>query len=292
MTPDICIYHGPGCMDGLVAAWAIWKRFPDIEFVAAQYGNAPPDVVGKHVLITDFSYKLPMIMEMAKSAKSITILDHHRTAQADLAPFAVDDITALLILEVLEKQRMPVQALFDMDKSGARLAWEWAFPGVSAPMLVQHVEDRDLWRFNLAGTREVHAFLASLPETFEKVDELNDIFLRQPSQIFTAGMALLRQHDKDIDRMIEIGRQMRTICGYDVPVVNAPPWMASDLGNKLAVGHPFAASFYQTSSGMWSFSLRSATDGLDVSEIATKFGGGGHQHAAGFTVDHLLWEPV
>jgi hypothetical protein len=30
------------------------------------------------------------------------------------------------------------------------------------------------------------------------------------------------------------------------------------------------------------FSLRSALDGLDVSEIAKRFGGGGHLHAAGF----------
>jgi len=38
------------------------------------------------------------------------------------------------------------------------------------------------------------------------------------------------------------------------------------------------------------FSLRSQEGGIDVSEIAIKFGGGGHKHAAGFKVDrnHIL----
>jgi uncharacterized protein len=49
----------------------------------------------------------------------------------------------------------------------------------------------------------------------------------------------------------------------------------------MAQGHPFAACFWIDGKEM-AFSLRSAPDGLDVSEIAKRFGGGGHQHAAGF----------
>jgi nanoRNase/pAp phosphatase (c-di-AMP/oligoRNAs hydrolase) len=36
------------------------------------------------------------------------------------------------------------------------------------------------------------------------------------------------------------------------------------------------------------FSLRSTEEGLDVSEIAKLYGGGGHKHAAGFKVPHEL----
>ena len=34
------------------------------------------------------------------------------------------------------------------------------------------------------------------------------------------------------------------------------------------------------------FSLRSTDDGLDVSEIAKQYGGGGHRNASGFTVGY------
>ena len=36
------------------------------------------------------------------------------------------------------------------------------------------------------------------------------------------------------------------------------------------------------------FGLRSAPDGLDVAEIAEKFGGGGHKHAAGFRISEAV----
>jgi uncharacterized protein len=46
---------------------------------------------------------------------------------------------------------------------------------------------------------------------------------------------------------------------------------------------PFAACYWDVPNGQV-FSLRSCENGVDVSEIAKQFGGGGHKHAAGFTV--------
>lgn len=64
--PDLCIYHGPGCLDGFGAAWAVWSRWgDDVEYRAANYGQAPPDVTGKAVLIVDFSYPLETLRAMA-----------------------------------------------------------------------------------------------------------------------------------------------------------------------------------------------------------------------------------
>ena len=89
MKPDICIYHG-NCADGFGAAWAVWKRFGDaVEFVPGVYGQEPPAVGGKHVLMVDFSYKRSVLGRMACSAASIVILDHHKTAEADLAAVKV-----------------------------------------------------------------------------------------------------------------------------------------------------------------------------------------------------------
>ena len=86
MRPDICIYHG-NCADGFTAAWAVWRMFgDDVEFVPGVYGHEPPDVAGKHVLMVDFSFKRAVLETMATSAKSIVILDHHKTAAEDLAP--------------------------------------------------------------------------------------------------------------------------------------------------------------------------------------------------------------
>src|SRR5271163_4632794 len=80
MTPDLCIYHGQ-CDDGFGAAFAVWKRDGDcVTYHAGVYGKAPPLVAGLDVAVVDFSYKRPVMVEIAKSAASILVLDHHKTA--------------------------------------------------------------------------------------------------------------------------------------------------------------------------------------------------------------------
>jgi len=97
MTPDICIYHG-NCADGFTAAWAVWKRFGDsVEYIPGVYGESPPDVTGKNVVIVDFSYKRPVLLEMTKTARTVLVLDHHKTAEADLAQGGVSSASWLWV---------------------------------------------------------------------------------------------------------------------------------------------------------------------------------------------------
>ena len=77
--------------------------------------------------------------------------------------------------------------------------------------------------------------------------------------------------------------------GARVPIVNAPYINISELVGKLAETAPFALGWFQRADGLYAYSLRSrGPDGVDVSEIAKKYGGGGHRNSAGFTcVDRI-----
>ena len=80
----LCIYHG-NCADGFGAAYAVWKRYGEaVEFYPGVYQQDPPDVTGRDVIMVDFSYKRPVIEQMAQDANSILILDHHKSAEEDL----------------------------------------------------------------------------------------------------------------------------------------------------------------------------------------------------------------
>ena len=286
MKPDLVIWHGPSCLDGQTAAWAIWKRWPDCEFVPANYGNEPPDVAGKHVLIVDFSYKRDVLLRMSETAESITVLDHHKSAQEDLASWAV--VYNLMWPANLKgiKGRPPIQALFDTTKSGAMLAWEYAHPGKPAPMMVLNVQDRDLWKFEAPWTREVAAFLHAQDFSFELwssfAEQIDDHDLHR--YVVTAGAAIMQAQMKDIRQAIKSTMRMREIDGHMVPIANLPYAWASEAGNIMAVGQPFAATWFSDAHGVVRFSLRSTDAGLDVSKIAEKFGGGGHRNAAGFSL--------
>lgn len=290
--PDICIHHAP-CQDGFTAAWAVWKRWGhDVEYVAGVHGATPPNVAGKHVLIVDFSYKRPMLEALARSAASITILDHHKTAEADLAAFVPPGgLVYPPILAKFSAMNPPIQARFDMTKSGAMLAWEYCHPGEPAPRLVEHVQDRDLWRFELDGTREICAALFSEAYGFALWDDYAEELETAEARalIVAEGAAIERKHHKDIEELLGQTMRYMVIGGQRVPVANLPYTMASDGANTLAEGNAFAACYFDRGDGYRQFSLRSKPEGADVSEIAAAYGGGGHARAAGFQVP-LGWE--
>jgi oligoribonuclease NrnB/cAMP/cGMP phosphodiesterase (DHH superfamily) len=284
MGKVLCIYHG-NCADGFGAAWVVHKKLGKIDFHAGHYGNPPPDVEGRDVAMVDYSYKRPELRVMASKAASILIIDHHKTAQADLEEYAVHNPVNIDNIEQVIEATQPglgrVRALFDMNRSGAGMTWDFFYPGDPRPALLDHIEDRDLWRFALPHTREIQAALFSHPYDFGLWDEL--MTLDPQKDLALEGRAIERKHHKDIAELVAVSRRPMKIGGYVVPVANLPYTLTSDAGNLMAEGQPFAACYMDTPRGRV-FSLRSKADGVDVSEIAKAYGGGGHKNAAGFQV--------
>ena len=275
ITPTLCIYHG-NCSDGFGAALVVWLRYGEgVTFHTGQYGQQPPDCTGHNVMLVDFSYKLPELQQIIEQANSVTILDHHKTAQADIQP--------LLDLGAIHGE-------FDMSRSGAAMTWDWCYPAVERPRMIDIIQDRDLWQFQLHGTEAISAALFSYRQDFVVWSELLAALETGEGweEIYTVGCALLRKHSKDVTQLIEQTQRRMTIGGYDVPVANLPYMFASDAGNIMSEGESFAASYYDTASKR-KFSLRAQKNGVDVSEIARQYGGGGHAAAAGFEMP-IGWE--
>jgi oligoribonuclease NrnB/cAMP/cGMP phosphodiesterase (DHH superfamily) len=286
--PTICIYHG-NCADGFGAAWVVRKALgADIEFHAATHGQPAPDVGGKNVVIVDFSFPYATLVTMAETATSVLILDHHKTAQADLQglPYAGANFGQFQNYCQATAGGAKMGALFDMDRSGAGIAWDFFFPDEPRPALINHIEDRDLWLFKLEGTREIQANLFSYPYDFDVWDSL---FAGEVSALRSDGIAIERKHLKDVTELVGVTKRRMVIGGHDVPVANLPYTLTSDAGHLMCDGEAFAACYWDTATGR-SFSLRSTDAGEDVSAIAQQYGGGGHRNAAGFTVPfgHIL----
>lgn len=282
----VVIYHD-NCWDGLAAAWCVrfgiknslpnhWAtlegvkdRSADIQFVAAKYGDEPPEIVeGSPVIIVDFSYPREVLEEINEKAGRLLVLDHHKTAQA--------------ALEGLD------YCQFDMEKSGARMAWECFFPKVEAPTWLLFIEDRDLWNWYLDGTEAFTTWLHAQPMTLETLDALqvkynwggeNQFFFEE----ITKGKAMMAYRDQLVSRIAERAVPVR-LGDYEVYAVNSPV-LQSEVGNAIAREHGTGAAVYHhEGDGGVKFSLRSKGD-FDVSKIAALFGGGGHKNAAGFLLN-------
>lgn len=271
----LVIYHG-NCADGFSAAWCFWRKYRDgADYHAGVYNEPPPDVAGRDVYLVDFSYKRPVVEQMLNVAASVTLIDHHKTA--------LDDLSGLG--NVYDR----FHEFTDLDRSGATLAWDFLFPNEPRPLLLGHVEDRDLWRFKLEGTREIQAFVFSHEYTFEQWDAMMNADRVELLKMTAAGAAIERKHHKDIAELVKVCQRRMTIGGHDVPAASLPYTMGSDAGHLMAQGEKFSACYWDTAEHRI-FGLRSAPDGVDVSDIAKQYGGGGHKHAAGFRVarDHEL----
>ncbi len=294
--PTVCIYHG-GCADGFGAAWAVWKRWGDgVTYIPGRYGEPLPNLDYQDVLMVDFSVKRDAMTELGRSAvKSVVVLDHHKTAEAELAPWRIGrnvgnvDLTKRLacIGDDLAQNRMenvlPIIAFFDMQKSGARMAWEFCHPQSNIPQLLAHIEDRDLWRFWMPDTRAVHAAIMSQPFDFARWDW----FASRMPEVIADGQAIERHRDTVMEQVLRAA-YLGNMAGHDgVVLLNAPYMFASDAASMLLERNPaapFAAVWSRTADGKTVYSLRSTDDRADVSEIARRFGGGGHRNAAGMAI--------
>jgi len=280
------LYHS-NCRDGFAAAWSAWKRFGEgAKYIPCGYGKEPPKMPdGSKVYIVDFSFPKATLLALAERMTMVVVLDHHKSAMEDLAGLpTVDD------RENSEDGVLGVD--FNMDKSGARLAWEYFHPGEELPPLVLWIEDRDLWKFTFPETKRFGAFINSIPmefdvwdnivEAMEDMDDAEENYLLQ-------GEAILRMMSKDADRMCW-GRTIRTSDDRPTVVLVNATTHFSEVCERLLELEPKAdfACVYGINQkyGNVLFSLRSrpGTD-CDVGAIAKQFGGGGHKHSAGFKLE-------
>ena len=275
----IVIYH-KGCADGIAAAWCFWKEYGDqYEYYEGSYGDKVPDILDRDVYLVDFSYKFDITRIIAQYANSVIILDHHESALNDLYPLAIESNVDMDYCTV--------------EKSGAMIAWEYvkntSKHNRKLPEFLKHVQDRDLWRFEIPFTKEIMAGAFSYPVDIEQFDKFMGLTKNSLKGLAKEGEIILRKFNQDLNSISKQCKRFIEIEGYEIPVANANGMFASELGNMLAKDYPFSATYYDTQNYR-KFSLRSIKGKANVAKIANIFGGGGHPNAAGFNVkrDHYL----
>lgn len=268
----LVVYHGK-CTDGHTAAWAAWQKFGDkAEYIPATYSpNDVFDVDGRDVYILDYCPRsLAEIEDYRARAKSLLIIDHHQTSEE--------------LCKGLDC------ALFDMNRSGAGMAWDYFNHDLQRPYLVDYVEDRDIWRWRLADSKLISAALSSYPlGSFEEWDGLCARVQHNFNEIVAEGRALLRAETVAING-VKDHVVLSEFVGYqNVPVVNTSGINISEILNQLAPPDYFAVAWYQRSNGTFKYSVRSKGT-FDCAKLAEKFGGGGHKHASAFVSAMPPWE--
>jgi oligoribonuclease NrnB/cAMP/cGMP phosphodiesterase (DHH superfamily) len=265
----LCLYHDDG--DGRCSA-AIVRRAVG-KFVTLQsidYGDPVPwEKIERasQVIIVDFS--LPKeIMERILTITALIWIDHHKTALEDLGD-----------LSELPGKRA-------LDQAACVLAWEFFFPDETLPRAVAYIGDRDIWKHEFPETRTFNEGLF-----FEDNKPFNDR-LWQPlldddqafvSNLIERGEVLYQARMLSIERVIQRQGFEVLFNGYRTLAINQHA--SGELGEAIREkGYEIGYCYQETEqNGELMTFVTLYSDQVDVSEIAKKYGGGGHPGAAGFS---------
>ncbi len=273
MTKIYTLYYN-NCPDGFASALAAYLKFGDrSEYIGVRHQQDPPEMeAGSQVYILDFSYPRQVMEELLQQHDRVITLDHHKTAQE-----------ALLGVR---------GALFDLNRSGAMISWEYFHPDREIPELFKYIQDRDLWEWKLDGTAEVTAGLQLLPQDFDCwIESLTPEGLER---LRRDGKTMLRYQTQEIESMLKHvyidnlpPYQAPTgewITGRKLPTINCSNYdIVSQLCHRMLAEYPdepVVASWLRGNASI-AYSLRSQPN-FDCSDIAKLYGGGGHKNSAGF----------
>ena len=273
------LYHAD-CVDGFTAAWVARKALVEKGCVAhcipVRYGENPPiNIVYKDdIYIVDFSYKRGVLLKMRERIAGgckVIVIDHHKTAQAELE--GLEDCT------------------FDMDHCGCVLTWNHFYPTIPNPILLDYVQDWDLYKLELADSAALREYVSVYNFDFKTWDELADHFsdssVRAFSHMVHAGTAIQKWISKSVAYHLERQKEISFTGGTFPTCFVSDKRLATTIAHALAEQSGTAGACIIPQKGKVEVSLRSVGD-FDVSAVAEQNGGGGHKNAAGFHLQHWM----
>jgi uncharacterized protein len=281
-TVDIVLYHSP-CPDGYGSAFVVWnylkrtygiERAEQVKYIGCRHNESrtPGDefyqnLVGKNVLMCDFSYSLPIIRQIIDSAASFLVLDHHKSAEDNLCD--------------LEDE----YKIFDMKRSGVGITWDFYFPNEPLPDFLAFIQDRDLWKYELADTARFTAFFHHQPsdfslwETYLQTDILKDAIITGGHWLAYRD-ELVGQAVKNASYVIQEINNQYCIVLY-VNNMQFKSEIGSELFKRFPDGDFSCIWHYDLFYDKTVVSLRSTDERMSVIPIAQDHQGGGHRNASG-----------
>ena len=255
----ICYYHND--MDGIASASIVKKVYPDAEFYKVDYGDDwdIDKVINTMVIVVDFSFDNMDLLK--KSCKLLCWIDHHKTAmEKNFELWNSEDIDGFR----------------QLDKSGCELTWEWFFPHEPTPRAIELIGDRDMWKFKYGEDTRAYHEQASM---IYKSPCTSLLVSGSINQFLLKGGVLLMKKKEQVRKAFEQGITVE-FEGHKTRLMNTNV-NTSETGEYCYKDKNFPiALIWSVREGNVICSLRSNT--IDVSEIAKKYGGGGHKYAAGF----------
>jgi uncharacterized protein len=266
-----CFYHSD--LDGWCSGAIIKMIHPQCEMIEITYGQSIDGIVfesGETIFVVDFSFPND-IMQMFNEKHDLVWIDHHKTA-----------------IEAIENPG-EIEGLRTIGLAGCELTWAYLHPAEKYPEIVRLLGRYDVWD-------------KSVPEAwpFQLAAQLN---LPDPKEEMFGWENMLTSDN--VEAWIKIGEKLKEY--QDKQNSHYAKWQSYEVefeGLRFVVMNRMRGSglfdsvydeskhdgmlAYMFTGEVWSYSLYGTKEDVDLSEIAKKYGGGGHKNACGFQSDIKL----
>ena len=285
----ICIYHSRD-LDGWMSGAIVKMKFPDVELIGWDYGNAIPDInEDSHVVMADISFPPDYMFDLDMRQSSLTWIDHHVSAIKGMADFY--------------KQQKCVHdtlGLRDSRYAACELTWKYFYPNEPMPEIIRLLGRYDC--FGHKGTAEeqkVLEFQYGARQAILNVDDAYKYLLIARGRgdwgfddevcagIYEQGKAIYKYVCSEAQG---IYKRVFTIVldGYKFACVNQERFNPINFGIDYHLdGYDGFACFWYAN-GLFNYSLYNDNGNVDCSVIAKNRGGGGHKGASGFRSGNLI----
>lgn len=272
MQKVVVIYH-KDCIDGTTAAAVVLRRFPEAKLFPLSHDPSVDDLE-KVLAIIDSDTDIYTVdcgigvQEILSRGFKVMTIDHH---------VGVKDS-----LDLLVKENTNFTYLFDNEKSGASLAWQYFFPDEELPEIIKLVEDSDLWKGQFGeDTKNVNNYLWLF---INEPDKILQILEGDLNEVKKQGKVISIYAEKEIMKLVEIPAISLKIGEHIFPAYNITNH-ESACGNILSEKNNQTAVMFTIKGDVVKFSFRSkAGQNLSALDLAKILGGNGHVLAAGARV--------
>lgn len=284
----IVIYH-KNCADGFVAMCCAREELSynqnlEVEYIAAQYkeeGIYIPTLYYfltstkvDEVFVLDFSLLEDTITDLINCGIKVTIIDHHKSAQERMGRW----------FDLVNTPTDNFNFIFSGNnaKSGACLAADYFNSSPELCAVAENISEYDTWQKRL-GEDVADIYAEGIYSLMSKYGD-QAYHNMNKHDIINAGAPRIELRNARAEALMKlkilcVPHYGPNIVGY---AVNASKDMASYVGYKLCeLKGTFGIVYFQIDANTVECSIRS-NDKKTAIEIARKYGGGGHEDAAGF----------
>lgn len=221
----------------------------------------------EEVYIVDFSIEPEEMKRLLAKTKNVIWIDHHISAIKKYKEFDHE-----------------IAGIRKVGISACVLTYQYIYPEKEVPQHILYICDRDVWAF-IYGDRTKNFFSGSNLYDTTPFSSFWDYVKVHTEKIIEAGKNIEQykyQHNKEY---LEKYGYYTEFEGYDAIVVNQG-LCGSEVFDSLDELPPIQILYAENGEENL-VSLRSTK--IDVSKLASKYGGGGHKAAAGFSCQKLPW---